>query len=707
MLHLFLLVAIAFASVSDITCNSGYCTSCDDNGCTGCIEGYVLINNTCVFFETAHCSYYSTTSDERICSICDSGYVLTNNNECIECPNLANCASVDGLTCSDECNDCRQFAYKKDGECVYDDVHCGAVDDQGNCTYCYNFYYLDEETGSCLEGQIENCQIYADNETCTTCLNNLMFDTDSKQCVECGVDHCITCQTNNATECSECDGPYTLSDDKTICFQCVADGCITCDNSDPTGETCKECEEDGYLFYNAKCYKCISNCDDCVYSSYQTTCTECSYGYITGTGIEDCLPCPDNCDKCHKDSDTGDVLCDRCSYDGLVNGNGVITYYGYYGLDENYTSCDYQLEDCELYDSSNPQTCYSCVSGFMYDSENNVCVDCETDHCSKCYSTTTTPQCTDCKDGYQYLGGSGDVPYSCYEKNITHCSSYSTTQSYKCLSCDTNYFTNTDNDACVTCLDSIPNCETCTSDSVCTQCSDLFYLEDATCKSCINHCNICDGDTGECSSCDAGYVLNENADECLPCPDNCDTCDNSDTGLCQTCSNGFFITESYTCSSCSVSCESDIIIDTTITDVVCNDAQYTCQVNNEHCVRLSSDGSECIECESGYSLDDLRCYAYSVGSVGNDGNDYVCLLYSANTEEFENGESTSVFSPVEGTCENPLPTIESSSSTTSGSTSESGSTTTSESNSNNNNDGSDGAFMIEILAIFSLIVLLL
>ncbi|KAL7718273.1 hypothetical protein QTN25_004567 [Entamoeba marina] len=663
MLHLLLFLAIAFASESDISCGSGYCTACSSDKCTACIDGYVLnVDDECVFFEDAHCSSDYKTTDER-CYACASGYVLTSENNCIDCSSEhPDCTSIDGTACTADCNACGTYTYLNDNdECQNDDVHCTTYVNKV-CTACTAFYYLDD-SDVCQRGAIDNCYTYTSENECSSCLNDLLLNSDKTACGECSVEHCSTCYSNDFNKCSECETGYRTNTDEDECQLCTVSDCGICVQDTPT--ECSTCNS-GYYTNTDKteCNVCVENCATC---GSETTCTACNEGYYPSTDGTECIDCPDNCVECHKD-DSDNIICDTCKY---TSTDGYSYWRGDYTLNEDSTACISNIANCATYNAIKNNTCYECDSKYV--EEDNVCNPCKVDRCTSC-TASDSDLCYGCEDNYHVFTTTESVS-SCVA-DITNCIDYDTTDGTTCTTCTTNYYPNDDGTACVTCITDSNHCTTCSADDTCTYCETGYIINSGNCDACSSHCLVCSA-ADTCTTCEDGYVINDD-NECEACPSNCVQCDKSDTAKCEVCADGYFITEEYTCSACSSKCQTDILTTTSTTDdYTCNDAEYTCYVNQEnHCARLSSDGSKCIQCESPYTLDEGKCYAYTVVS-GYDGKDYVCLQYQDNTDEHEDeSKLTEVYEPEDGECENKLVS-------------------------------EDGAFSVAIIAIISFIALLL
>ncbi|KAL7717745.1 Serine/threonine kinase [Entamoeba marina] len=438
---------------------------------------------------------------------------------------------------------------------------------------------------------------------CSSCLNDLILNYDQSACGECSVEHCSTCYINNFNKCYECETGYLINSDEDECQQCTVSNCGLCVKDKPI--ECSSCNSGYYpSIDNTECNVCVANCYTC---GSETTCTVCNEGYFPSIDGTECIDCPDNCVECHKDG-SDNIICDVCNY--TSGGSAYSYYYGDYTRNEGSTACVSNIANCASYNAAEENICVECDSKYVL--EENICNICIVNHCASC-TDSVDQVCTTCEYGYHVFTTTESVTLCVAD--ITNCIIYDATDGTTCAMCSTYYYLNEDGTACLTCITSDNHCTACTDSKTCSSCDFNYYLnsDNTACETCItdsNHCAICSS-ADTCTNCKSGYVLDNS--ECKSCPSNCVQCNKADTSKCEVCADGYFITEGYTCSACSSKCQEDILSTTsTIDNYICNDAEYTCYVNQDnHCKRLSSDGRECIQCESPYTLDEGECYPYN------------------------------------------------------------------------------------------------
>mgnify|MGYP000859493752 FL=1 len=181
-----------------------------------------------------------------------------------------------------------------------------------------------------------------------------------------------------------------------------------------------------------------------------------------------------------------------------------------------------------------------------------------------------------------------------------------------CLSCPSNCRTCSSGSICSVCVDpfvlnsgtgrceicSIQNAIACSSLTNATKCNSTYYSEWTYCGSCVLHCKTCTNST-ICQECLDGYLLQYQNSVCSGCT-NCKSC----TGTldnCTACWDGFKLVQSGTTYICGA----------TICDI-------------PNCSYCSAD-SVCGNCKSGYYLSLNACLlgaslVCSAGAVGTKPN---------------------------------------------------------------------------------------
>lgn len=199
-----------------------------------------------------------------------------------------------------------------------------------------------------------------------------------------------------------------------------------------------------------------------------------------------------------------------------------------------------------------------------------ICTAC-TDNCLKC-SNTGPGFCDDngCVSGYTAL-----VANHLCVKCLNGCSICSGQDFTVCLSClDGTYLSGG------TCLSCPKGCFTCSSQSVCSKCSEAYSLRmgvcyptpelpcaqansDGACIACIDNyqlvnttCNIITSKvcTTSCIHCPLAYYLS--GQTCISCPaiSNCLQCDSTAPSSCLRCASGFYWSGSA-CAACDTNCQ--------------------------------------------------------------------------------------------------------------------------------------------------------
>ncbi|KAL7712293.1 hypothetical protein QTN25_010074 [Entamoeba marina] len=341
------------------------------------------------------------------------------------------------------------------------------------------------------------------------------------------------------------------------------------------------------------------------------------------------------------------ITCDRCTE--------------FYYLDETRTCQKGTIENCQIYSSEDK--CYECLNGLQFDSISKQCIKCDIEFCDSCYNSGST-KCKYCKNGYVLNSNETE----CQKCTAANCGTCIENEPTKCKFCDSGYFEDSD-DQCTKCFD---NCERCDDYTTCDYCNDN-YVRNSNKTECLkspDNCTTCKLSTENntecaiCTICDycgsiyddfeitfyGVYGLSADKTSCDYVIENCLYYYSEEVEKCYQCNFGYVLEENV-CNACKVegcgSCDNSQ--DTTCN--TCGSDYHPITVNGSS--TLSSDGSKCIECDTGYTLDKDECYAYTSGATGSDGKDYVCLLYPQGTSEHALF-LTEVYEPVNGECENKL-----------------------------------------------------
>ena len=423
-----------------LPCGVG-CERCNSNGyCLDCDSDHLLQDGKCVVE-------------------CESGFYETNEGGedfCKEC-SMANCDSCN----ANECHICEEGTYLKQGECV---LNCG------------DGFWLNEDTSECKECP-EGCAKCTSLTHCTHCENSHFLQANNicentcplgqvgnpltRLCEDCQT-NCARCTAGENSRCYLCKTPFIFQDDEcvtkctsnyfhdefnNICHPC-SDNCSHCTLTSE-GEKCLSCLGDyilesgkcrnpcpsSHTMVDGECVQCFDhNCEDCGSNTKKCNrCSELSGLYLLkGSCVDECpdgyyedsengnrcLPCQNDCDRCHKDGQT--LICDLCE-------NGFFMHQGncYSNCPETgtYPHCDTRKceecdESCQSCYDGQPDNCITCASTYFLSFKNCVknencpvgkfghegnCVFCSVNNCDKCSDLET---CDVCQEGFVLEGSS-------------------------------------------------------------------------------------------------------------------------------------------------------------------------------------------------------------------------------------------------------------------------------------------------------------
>ena len=301
-------------------------------------------------------------------------------------------------------------------------------------------------------------------------------------CLNCNVEFCETCKESGYLGCDTCKPGFFFNESSGRCedSDCKIKHCEVCDKAGIWG--CDSCFEDFYM--SQLLGVCLSNaclinyCDECSVSG-PNSCDKCREGYRFNRETlicEDTVCKKDLCEDC---SDSGIWGCDRCK-DGY--------YYDLDMLECQDKSC--RTAQCDKCDA-HPTVCEQCAKNYWLDPVTNQCIDatCQLANCADCTVSGPT-KCDACSTGFVLQNG-------------------------QCVDCDGV-------------KDSIL-CKECSIPGVCTSCNEGYRLQDGQCRACeASTCADCDGTTGRCSVCKAGFYLDQTFGECKPCKEGCLMCSSED-----------------------------------------------------------------------------------------------------------------------------------------------------------------------------------
>ena len=491
------------------------CKTCnyDKNGNIKCIEcnsHYALLNNgTCKACPEECYSCYANNNDEIACSKCNDLYALNPNKECVLCSNvdeegMEGCEKCryNEATENYECSKCKQKE-KTDSYSLYDiytyvtnNFRCfnnsnpeepsfygclkayhNSTTNKYECLECNNNYknyiYIENEK-ICKEPSVidliycEKAENIGTNEdplySCLKCYENsakIVYKENNK----------INCYHRTNGNLNYCLEGEKNQNDIVKCTKCVP-------NSHLNSSNICECDSDSFGKYSEYCYKCDDKilgipgckaekgCSNYYYSNDQLNCNECKDGYFNYTEGQ-CFSCSfeiSNCEKCHFDDLSQNLICDQCP-EG-------------YSYNSNEKKCE--IKNCEDFPEIS-EGCLICEGKIEEYTSRKKCQKCKPG-----YFKTKDEQCINCK--LEKYGGSGCIKckYGTNENGEE-------TEEIICDYCPKIEHVLGLDGKCYNCLEKIKACEVCefikNSDNseklICKICKPGFYLNSE--GECINY----------------------------------------------------------------------------------------------------------------------------------------------------------------------------------------------------------------------------
>ncbi|CAD8081203.1 unnamed protein product [Paramecium sonneborni] len=497
---------------------------------------------------------------------------------------------------------------------------------------------LDIYSCECKEGYLELGVI-----VCSPCHYSCgICQTQPNKCMDCDVDDHRT--WDNINYLCPCDDGYYDDGSNSICVKCdhscskcsqAGKVCIACvtsvfrtqqaDNTCPcdagyyddgVNSLCQPCDY--------TCYTCVdtaTKCTDCKINSQRTLSNNkcnCNDHYYHVNLIWDCQQCSQYCNNC---SGPGRNECVDCQ--GIQNRKIVGTICeckdGFFkdSLDSaTCPGCDHQCKTCSImsnqclsceltynrnYDSFN-KTC-NCKEGFYDDGVNGQCQPCSY-RCKTCFGDVN--KCTSCPLN-------SNRRYDAVTNTCKCQSSFSDVGVAICMKCHAS---------CQECQNTTTNCISCninktfridksTINNTCP-CQDGYYDDgmNMVCKLCHPQCNTC-STFSVCTSCNIiyGRIDKSNIDKTCPCNDG--FYDDNINKQCQTCH--------YSCKTCiekNTKCVTCNIISTERSKVLdscpCNSGYYdtgsvTCSPCDFKCLTCKQTSTSCTSCPTSRQGTDCSC----------------------------------------------------------------------------------------------------
>ncbi|EAR93472.3 hypothetical protein TTHERM_00423410 (macronuclear) [Tetrahymena thermophila SB210] len=610
-----------------------------------CNTGYIDVNGDC-----QQClSNCDVCTSQAVCSQCSQSYYLTVQQTCVSgCPQTfipdstsKRCICGANRTLQNQSCPCNTGYIDVNGDCQQCLSNCDICTSQAICSQCSQSYYLtvqqtcvsrcpqtfipDSTQKICICGANRTLQ----NQSCPCNTGYIDVNGDCQQCPS----NCDVC-TSQAV-CSQCSQSYYLTVQQTCVSGCpqtfipdsTSKRCICGANRTLQNQSCP-CNT-GYIDVNGDCQQCLSNCDVCTSQAVCSQCTQSYYLTVQQTCVSGCPQTfiPDSTSKrciCGANRTLQNQSC-PCNT-GYIDVNG---------------DCQQCLSNCDVctsqavcsqcsqsYYLTVQQTCVSgCPQTFIPDSTSKICIcgtnrtlknqscPCNTGYidvngdCQQCPSNcdvcTSQAVCSQCSQSY-YLNVQQTCVSRCPQtfipdstQKICICGANRTLQNQSCP-CNTGYIEDAHGD----CLQCPSNCDVCTSQAICSLCSQSYYLTvqqtcvsscpqtfipDSTSKICI--CGANRTLQNQSCPCNTGYI-DVNGD-CQQCPSNCDVC--TSQAVCSQCSQSYYLTVQQTCVS---GCPQTFIPDSTSKRCICG-ANRTLQNQSCPCNTGYIDvNGDCQQCPS-------------------------------------------------------------------------------------------------------------
>ncbi|KAL4503228.1 hypothetical protein ABPG72_000834 [Tetrahymena utriculariae] len=570
--------------------NCQYYSPITKNGpgtCESCFDGYIPSKDKsqCLLYSNSLCAYAQVDASSKVtCSVCYSPqlyYVDGTTGKCLMRENFKsqNCTILDPnndgcLVCSSQyqlidgicfssadpnlqahqknaclyqkdstacqiCNNNYVLALKYN-QCVNQISNCLLATDEYNCSVCFNLYHLFQDANGfqkcVINATATNC-IYSDGKTdsCLLCANLYFLETNQnlqQQCTQLiNSDNCYSNDGKN-NQCVNCKYGYQLQN--TSCTNSSNNTCIQ-----PLNDTCSN----GTYLYNQCCYS-ITAIPNCL-NQQRDNCIECNINFYKNSDQTTCIPLnlfincvqqnnmKSNCNQCNPlVSQSQNCIsyqnCKQCYLPTCQTisrtGECQTCQPGYY-LDN--TICK-QIQNCQVSDGKN-QNCTKCNNLYYLNDKNCIQI---TNFANCNTSDQMIDKCNKCNNLF-YI----QTDNSCSQVNIPNCSR-SNGIAKACIECKLGYFLVGN-----TCQQPITNCLIYTSNTVCSQCLNMYLLAQGggSCSIISNippNCAQTDGIFSNCKQCMKLYFLQNNS--CKPV--NLNQCSSSD-GLqqsCQKCGQSFY-----------------------------------------------------------------------------------------------------------------------------------------------------------------------
>ncbi|KAL4455806.1 hypothetical protein ABPG74_003216 [Tetrahymena malaccensis] len=517
-----------------------------------CLKGYFATGHVCQKLPDG-CAAMTVQSDYYYCNQCLPGYYLDSNNNCSQ-----NCQAVYNPAGGSP------FVAKCDS--------CVSADKCAACSQQQGYFYLEPQPSNTISNQQSSSQTI---QVCTECAD--------QNCIDCsnGSQYCNKCipyyyYNNDSKSCQPCPSPSKYITQNVGQIKDYYSGCsdgnmqitsYTFNKSIPQTDTLKQPAPIPIIRLSGGTYSsCDKYCTQCnPTSSNGTICTTCMAGYYldqTSPTFPICRACPANSLICQWNSLMKQPQVLACN----VNMNDLNPPYS----STYYLQLDFTVQN---YGDNfiNYQPNQACVKNV------NNCKEMLNDPkqrslCASCYD-----QPSDFAVG---LSSSNPIPYmmtqgkTCRQCNfpgaLTCTTDPQNTSELIIQKCADGYRPTPQNNQCLPCTSINSGCATCDDDGNCLSCNkqQKFTLlsndgKIISCRTPYSQAYLTQGclDWGQgtsipnsynCQKCSSNYILqsgvavnqsgtNFNANLCMSCPLNCQSCNQTNRSICLTCSPGYYL----------------------------------------------------------------------------------------------------------------------------------------------------------------------
>lgn len=481
-----------------------------DGTCTGCYDGYYLLETICLFDNRPPTNPYCAKFENQLCILCSKGFYLSNG-DCKQIDTFCKTFDVVAIACTE----CYPGYTTSPSGCVLANI-TGVADgcaqfNQSVCVKCSKDYYF-AANRSCLRASSLCKGFDSNNGNCLACFPG--FKLNGGDCiVDDGSALNPFCQKFENGACSKCSNGYYF-DSQLIC-QLIDP---LCKKFDETKGVCLGCYM-GFSLVNNNCLvpESLSTDDlNCQKFDDAGICVNCSKGYYFNVN----KVCTQIDPKC-KSFNVTSLLCTAC-YPGyaLVNNNCEVSV-----VQSQSSACAQWADDF----------CVKCVPRAYYDVNANcimVSDSCKTfntfnGHCTSCYpgnAVSTQGECLPSVDSPTSCAGTDAVSGLC---NKCYNGSYLSAES-KCVEIDAFCQTfNKNTRLCEQCFkgyapsgatcqkatvsaeQSIANCFKYTTAGQCQECYKLYYLSNNECIEADPLCKTFDPSNGRCLTCYSSFTLKD------------------------------------------------------------------------------------------------------------------------------------------------------------------------------------------------------